>query len=143
MTRVLSSAALNSLRQRFGDGSNPPAACPPAEVPPSSSLIPAAAPEGGVDISDVPPLSAPAHEAVNVAPHDVPLHPGLWKDFEPVHKLGEGGYAVVLQVRERSSGRVCVIKKIHNAFATAEDAQVRPRAPRLLLAFLPPRNLLS
>ena len=36
---------------------------------------------------------------------------------------GEGGYAAVVRVRERSSGRVCVVKKIHNAFATAADAQ--------------------
>lgn len=40
-----------------------------------------------------------------------------------MHKIGEGGYAVVLRVRERSSGSIRVIKKINDAFASDEDAQ--------------------
>lgn len=75
-----------------------------------------------LDISHVPAL-ADAPAAKDVVPHDVPLHPGLFKDYEPLHKIGEGGYAVVLRVRERTSGKVCVVKKINNAFANAEDAQ--------------------
>jgi serine/threonine protein kinase len=129
--RVLSSATLNTLRSRFGDAAPPAAAC---EAQQSQHRAAESAPGGSssavgtdgalppLDISHVPALvEVPA--AAEVVPHDVPLHPGLFTDFAPLHKIGEGGYAVVLRVRERASGKLCVLKKINDAFSNAEDAQ--------------------
>ena len=119
--RMLSSATLNSLRQRFGDGPAPPACAPVVEVPPSTG--PCRGDFGQIDLSNVPPLTE-VRPIAEIAPHDVPLHPGLHKDYQPLHMIGVGGYAAVLRVRERGTGKICVIKKIQNAFASGpEDAQ--------------------
>ena len=53
----------------------------------------------------------------------VKLHPTILERYEPLQKLGEGGYAIVLSVREKATGEVRVIKEINDAFRNATDAQ--------------------
>lgn len=120
---------VDRLRNRFGDVSAPLADLGSrSNAPPAADAATTASahhcsklPE--LSLGGVPPLAAAATSPAAVPCHDVGLHPDLFAKFEPLHKLGEGGYADVLSVRERSSGAIRVFKKIRNAFVSAEDAQ--------------------
>jgi serine/threonine protein kinase len=54
---------------------------------------------------------------------DAALHPTLLKRWEPQHRLGAGGYGVVVSVCDKASGEMLVVKKISDAFICAADAQ--------------------
>ena len=66
-------------------------------------------------ISPVPGASKPLADAA--------LHPTLLKRWEPQHRLGAGGYGVVVSVCDKASGEMLVVKKISDAFICAADAQ--------------------
>jgi len=139
---MLSSKTLASLRSRFGDlvPSAAPSASeeniPPPNSPPRRSSFslsslkahfsPSAAPpvekhKPLVRLTGLPSLELSSKAASSC--DDVPIHPDLHRRFLPIRKLGQGGYASVVAVRERTTGSSHVIKVINNAFAGSEDAQ--------------------
>ena len=84
----------------------------------SSSVISSKAvlPKGAFPtISPLPGASKPLADAA--------LHPTLLKRLEPQHRLGSGGYGVVVSVCDKASGEMLVVKKISDAFICAADAQ--------------------
>lgn len=68
-----------------------------------------------------PPVGASASKPD--AGSECALHPRLLERCEPQLRLGSGGYAVVVSVRVKASGETRVVKKIHDAFFNAADAQ--------------------
>lgn len=69
----------------------------------------------GVPRLSMPEVSSSGREAASASADDVAVHPDVHRQFEPLAKLGAGGYAVVISVRERHSGRLLVLKKIIDA----------------------------
>ena len=76
-----------------------------------------------LDKSEFPSLAPRPYAGAAPSAADIPLHGTIRERYEVRNRLGSGGYAVVLGVREHASGELRVIKKINDAFYTAADAQ--------------------
>ena len=70
---------------------------PAAETPRTQSAVERA-------LVGVPPLALPDTTTTLASCDDLPLHPDFHARYEPIGKLGAGGYATVISVRDRAAG---------------------------------------
>ena len=88
---LLSSDQLSWLRNAFNPTSKPASKSEKSgtvpRAPEESHAVTAGGAPKEIDISDVPPLSQPSaasNSSGSSSIHDVPVHPGLFKHYEPL-----------------------------------------------------------